>query len=307
MAKETLLLTLAKVIIAAAWADGEIQTEEVNSLKDLLFHLPDITGREWAMLEMYLESPIGPDERSRLVLQLQDSLRSRKDKQMALTAIQDLIAADGVVTEQEKQIAAEIEAMIEAAPTGLFKQIGASLFGPIQRQTEAASAVTDREAHFEDFIKNRVYYGLQIRKGESEVDLNLPEARLRKLSLAGGLMARVAHADREISDEEFQAFSRILQDGWGLDAAEAEFVTEVALTDISIEMDYFRLSRQFFEQTGEKERLKFLDVLFAIAAADGLATSEEIEEIRNLARALKLTHQDFISAKLKLPRGKRAN
>jgi len=62
MSDKNLILTLAKVIIAAAWADGEMTLEEINSLKELLFRLPraggvQITGREWAMLEMYIESP----------------------------------------------------------------------------------------------------------------------------------------------------------------------------------------------------------------------------------------------------------
>ena len=40
MSDRNLIFTLAKVIIAAAWADGQVSHEEVNSLKDLLFQLP---------------------------------------------------------------------------------------------------------------------------------------------------------------------------------------------------------------------------------------------------------------------------
>ena len=35
----TRVLTLAKVLIAAAWADGTLTEEEKNSLKDLIFGL----------------------------------------------------------------------------------------------------------------------------------------------------------------------------------------------------------------------------------------------------------------------------
>jgi hypothetical protein len=42
-------------------------------------------------------------------------------------------------------------------------------------------------------------------------------------------------------------------------------------------------------------------VLFAIAAADGEACYEEIEEIRAIAQSLKLSHRQFIDAKLKIP------
>ena len=40
MRDETLILTLAKVLIASAWADGELTNDEVNCIKDLMFNLP---------------------------------------------------------------------------------------------------------------------------------------------------------------------------------------------------------------------------------------------------------------------------
>ena len=75
MSDKNLILTLGKVIIAAAWVDGEITLEETNSLKDLLFWVPhagykqglQITGRDWAMLEMYIQAPVGDAERARLI------------------------------------------------------------------------------------------------------------------------------------------------------------------------------------------------------------------------------------------------
>ena len=46
---------------------------------------------------------------------------------------------------------------------------------------------------------------------------------------------------------------------------------------------------------------------FAVAAADGMASFEEIEELRVVAQGMKLTHQEFIDAKLTLPRDKRVD
>jgi hypothetical protein len=65
-----MIMTLAKVIIAVAWADGEMTFEEVNCLKDLLFHLHGLDARDWASLDIYIESPVGPDERERLLHEL---------------------------------------------------------------------------------------------------------------------------------------------------------------------------------------------------------------------------------------------
>lgn len=80
----------------------------------------------------------------------------------------------------------------------------------------------------------------------------------------------------------------------------------VAATEIAGELDGYRLSREFYEATTREARLGFLEALFHVAAADGEASHEEIEDIRRIARTLKLTHSEFIDAKLTLPRDKRA-
>ncbi|MFN2198787.1 MAG: TerB family tellurite resistance protein [Anaerolineales bacterium] len=307
MSRSNLLLALAKVIIAAAWADGEVSNEELNSLKDLLFHLPDITGREWAMLEMYLETPIGPQERERLTLELQEELRSNADKDFAIQALDRLIRADGVVTEREKLIAQEIRQAIDDADSGLFGLMGKLIKGPVNRRKETISAAPNREAYFEDYIKNRVYFGVKVRVDAGEQEVPVGDQELRKLSLAAGLMARVAKIDPEIPDDESRQITDTLSQEWEIDQEAAEFVTEIALAEISPEMDYYRLTRSFFESTSEDERIHFLDVLFSVAAADGFVSSGEIEEIRALSMGFKLPHKTFINAKLKIPREQRAN
>ena len=315
MSDKNLILTLARVIIAAAWADGEMTLEEINSLKDLLFRLPhagldrgtQLTGREWAMLEMYIESPVGAAERARLVELLQAALRTPKDRALALSALEDLIQADGVVTDEERAVAEEIKTAIEAVDVGVIGQLGRLIRGTVQRRSQAVANALNREEYFEDFIKNKVYYAVRQRLNLGEVDLDVPEADLRKLSLAGGLMARVAHVDREVTEDEFDMMVNALQAGWDITREAAAFVAEVAVSKVSADLDYFRLTRQFSTSTTEDERVRFLDVLFGVADADGHVSHDEIEEIRRIAKSLNLTHKQFIGAKLKIPRERRAN
>ena len=120
-------------------------------------------------------------------------------------------------------------------------------------------------------------------------------------------MARVAHVDREVTEDEFDRMVHALQAGWDITPEAAAFVAEVAVSEASAELDFFRLTRQFFTSTTEVERVRFLDVLFAVADADGRVSYDEIEEIRRIARSLNLTHKQFIGAKLKIPRERRAN
>jgi uncharacterized tellurite resistance protein B-like protein len=101
--------------------------------------------------------------------------------------------------------------------------------------------------------------------------------------------------------------SKSLEEGWHIPTEKAEFVSEVAASEVTKELDYYRLTRGFFDSTTEDERFDFLDVLFSIANADGFVTHEEIEEIRTISNSLKLTHKQFITAKLKIPADRRAN
>jgi uncharacterized tellurite resistance protein B-like protein len=308
MANPDLIMTLGKVIIAAAWADGEVSPEEVNSLKDLLFRLPQLNARAWASLEMYIETPIGAAERERLVAELSLRLSSQDDKALALAALDEMVAADGVVTDEELAVAEEIKAQIEHLDVGLVGRLGRLMRGPLERRTRAVYQGPNREAQYEEFIKNRVYYVLKERLAlEEGKSLDLADVDLRKLSLAGGLMAWVAHVDREVHDQEFSRMVEALAQGWPISENSAAYVAEVAVSQVEAELDYYRLTREFYSCTSRDERLSFLDVLFAVAVADGFVSHEEIEEIRLIARTLKLDHREFIRAKLKIPRDSRSS
>ena len=90
MSDQNLILALAKVLVAAAWADGQIATEELNSLKDLLFQLPGLTASDWVQIEIYLDSPVDAAERQRLVSDLENRLSSEADKQQVMAALDQL-------------------------------------------------------------------------------------------------------------------------------------------------------------------------------------------------------------------------
>ena len=290
--------------MAAAWADHEVSNEEINSLKDLLFRLPELTGREWATLEMYIKSPVGDAERERLVDQLKGQLQSDEDKALAKQALEELVGADGVVTDEERAAIDSIEEEIDAVNFGRF---GRLISGSLSRREEAVQDAPNREEHFEDYIKNKVYYGVQLRKDDQDFSLDVPDSELRLLSLAGGLMARVAHVDLEVTDDEIAAMVKALESGWELSDDQAAFVVEVAVSEIGPDMDYYRLTREFFENTENDQRVGFLNVLFAVGDADGRVTNEEIEEIRSIANALRLPHKNFIDAKLTIPKDRRSS
>ena len=307
MAKPKLIYALAKVIIAAAWADGEIAHDEINSLKDLLFRLPNLEARDWATLEIYTDSPIDADERARLVEELITAMATRADKKLALEALDDLIHADGDIPEDEEKVAQEIKTAIENANTSAIGGLGRLISGSLRRRSAVIANAPNREEDLDDFVRNRVYYGVRRRLGEAENVPDLPESELRKLSLAGALMARVAHVDREVTEGELGAMVDALQRHWQVTEEEANIVAEVAISVVGANMDFYRSAREFFSATDAQERVRFLDVLFAVADGDGKVSTPETEFIRSIANNLKLTHRQFIDAKIKIPRERRSS
>jgi uncharacterized tellurite resistance protein B-like protein len=289
---------LAKVLISAAWADGDIDNSELNCLKDLLFGLDEMTASDWAELEIYLADPIDSLERERLLDELLSNLRSTKDKQLALDMLQKLVSADGRSSSEEQRIADEIEKSILEAGTNIFGQLGKLLQGPLERRESSVRLKPNREEYLEDFLRNRIYYHLQRMSDKGEIELEMPEDEVRKLSLAGGLLARVASADDEVSSDEQNAMTEALQDRWNLSRDHARSVTALAISELETGLDFFRLSREFFDATSREERLRFVEVLFQIGYSDGDLSHTEIEEIRRVARGLKLSHREFIDAKL---------
>ena len=306
MANRDVILKLAKVLIAVAWADGAITNEELNSLKDLLFQLPgtasqgglQIGSQEWARLEMYMESPVGPEERARLVAELQNALLWNSHKELAVEALQRMIRADGLLSDNEKQVAAEVRRAIESAETGVIGGLQKLLGGAMERRSEAVANAPNRETFFEDFLKNKVYYSVaqRLRLGEAEIDIS--DAELRKLGLAGGLMAKVAHVDRQVSQAEFDGIVQAIRDHWQLNLTEATLVAEVAVSAVDVTYDAYRMMRELASTTDDRERQQFLEILFEVAAADGDMSYQEMEEIRLIAQGLNMSHREYIDAKL---------
>lgn len=302
MSNQDLVLSLAKVLIAAAWADGELTHEEVNCMKDLLFRIPELTARQWASLQMYLEAPVDEAERARLVEELRGAIRSRQDQELALRTLDEMLLADGVALDQEETAAAGIRSAIESVDVGVLGQLFRGMTG---RHARAVANAPNREQYLDEYLKNKVYYGVRRRLDLGEAELNVAEDTLRTLSLAGGIMAQVAQVNPQVSDAELATMVDALQTYWHLSSEEATFVAGVAISETASLLDPSRLAREFADACGPRERVEFLDVLFAVAAADGEASYDEIEEIRTLARSLKLSHEEFIEAKLKIPRQQR--
>ena len=296
--------TLAKVLAAAGWADKRLTTDEIENLKDLLFQFQRsvIDPREDAMFQMYIQSPVDGAERDRLVQELRETVWSEEDKAYVLTALQRMVEADGSITEEEQVVLDHVNASIESVDTGLFGDLGRLVRAAMQRRSQVMGKAPNREKFFEEFFKNKVYYEVRRRLDIYQLDITIPEEELRKLSLMGGMMAHIARLDGVIVENEAEKITAILRTKWRLSQEAAAFVMMCAIADVSKDFDYLRMTREFTELTTPVERNGLLDLLFAVANADGEVSNEERLEIMYLADYLLMSLDNVNRAHQKVSR-----
>ncbi|NJM06662.1 hypothetical protein HC891_11475 [Candidatus Gracilibacteria bacterium] len=296
-------MPLAKVIIAAAWADGDLSTDEINELKTMLNRLPQsvtrkdvpYTAAESATLDIYMAAPVSIEERARLVSELQNTLQHDGDRQLALHAIEQVLSADRVMTPEERSALDEIQAALNSVDLSIFARIG-RLF---RSQAQSVSG-PNRERYLEDFLNNRIYFQVRQRLGlAADADLGVSDEAARTLSLAGGLLAYIANVDKKITPAELQNLIETLKIGWSLSDTAAALVAEAAISEITRDIDLFQLTRAYGERSSAEDRIRLLDALFAVAAVDGEISSAEQAELSRIASQIYLTSEDVAAARMR--------
>ncbi len=295
MADRKLAIDLAKLLIAAAWVDGELGPDEINSLKDLIFTLGEFNSDQWLRLEIYMDSAVSDQERQALLDNVLAEIKSEDDKDFVLKSLRELFCADGIIDDREMLVLDEVTQAMTGVKTDVFSRLSKMLRPAIDRRKSTYKSGSQREGRIDDFIKNTIYYQLE---SEGKAPADLGAGKVRQLCLAAGLLAKVANVDEDISAAEQDAIKGVLSRSWGLSQPEARAVTDTCCHRILKGLDYFRLTRGFFECTTIDQRRSFLVCLFKVANASDKVSNDEIEEIRRISGALKLTHKDFIAAKL---------
>ena len=116
----------------------------------------------------------------------------------------------------------------------------------------------------------------------------MPPERARLIASAAYTLARAAHADLDISDEETAAIEQELQRDEGLDEPTAVLVTQMAklqANTVGGTEDYV-VTREFKALASEQQRLDVMRACFAISAASGSISAEETAVMNQIAGEL---------------------
>ena len=134
-----------------------------------------------------------------------------------------------------------------------------------------------------------------------EIELSLEahgRERARYLACFAYILTRAAKADHQVSDAEARLMEQIIAQRAGVEPDQAALIVRIAReAGRSRGTDDYLIAREFERIASRDEKLKLLDCLFAIAAADASINTVEDNEVRRVASELKLEHADYIEVR----------
>jgi uncharacterized tellurite resistance protein B-like protein len=229
-------------------------------------------------------------------------MTSQTDKALALQALEKLVPGDAQASERQMEVVNQLREDIERGSGGFLEHLRRPLRMVLKLRGQHYTDEQDRESRLEDFIKNTIYFQVTMELRDKGNTFELQDSEIRRLCLAAGLMARVAGVDQQVSLEEKNVMRDIIKSEWKLSDDHAQLVVDISHHRVFRGLDGVRLVKGFNNWTTLSERRDFLRCLFAVANAADQTSFEEIEEIRSIAKGMELSHQDFIDAKLAIPR-----
>ena len=114
------------------------------------------------------------------------------------------------------------------------------------------------------------------------------------------LLARVAFVDMKITGDEISTMVQAITDSTQYSQQVAQKMVSIASEEISdlVDLENQLYIRPLNELLDPMEKGKILKLLFKVAASDEKVENLESEEIRRISKELRVSHQQFVEAKL---------
>lgn len=125
----------------------------------------------------------------------------------------------------------------------------------------------------------------------------LDPERARFFAAFAYVLARVAGADLRMETSETDAMVDTLGELAGLGPDEARLVVEIAcarMDDLEATHNYL-VTREFGRLSNSREKIQLLECLYTVAAADGVITGDESNDVASIAEEIGLSRADAIA------------
>jgi uncharacterized tellurite resistance protein B-like protein len=281
-------LALLKVLAAAAWADGQLDHDEINHMKELML-VYDLGPEEMREIDMLLEAPVSYVRCEDLTRDLLGMLNSQAEREEALAEVKALLQADGQFTEEERDVMAGLQGIMNAMTS--VDRFMAKISG-VFRRTFASRDWGAPPGELSLYLKNTVLQRLHDLSEGGWRD-KIEAQTLNRYTLFGAVLGRVADVKDGISLQELDTVREILSHRFGLEPPLLDWVIQAVNEAASARMNRQGLLSEFNRISDSGERKELLDAAFAVAAADGAVSNEELEELRLISNFLWIDPRDF--------------
>lgn len=292
-------LALMRVLLALAWADGEVSAEERSFLGGLIteFGFPETEARE---LERLMDQPIPLDRFEELVRAFRETTADPDDVQQLLSRAERLIEADRRRSQAETRRLSLLKEWLREEGRSGPRDSAAGSHGFLERLREVLGGTRSGEKPAISSIVEDLAGRMHARAGSEGFATIADSGRRHYVTLFGALLYRVIYADRIVQPEEAKRLREVLANDFDLADGEVEYVIRLIQKRVAEDIDRQRLCADFNRITGLGERLTLLKALFAIAQADGEVSEEEATEIRLISNYLWIDVQDFVRIRRKV-------
>lgn len=125
-----------------------------------------------------------------------------------------------------------------------------------------------------------------------------PEGPSLELATAA-LLVETLRADATVGEAERAATLAAVREKFGLSAADASALIELAEQEVAQASDRFQFTSLINEHYSQQQKIQVIELMWRIAYADARLTGAEQHTVRKIAELLHVPHGDYIHAKMR--------
>jgi len=114
------------------------------------------------------------------------------------------------------------------------------------------------------------------------------------------LFVEIARIDEEFTDAEMETIIAILKEKYGLSQEHADALVAEAEKELDQSVDLWQFARLINENYSNEEKIEIIETLWRIVYVDGKMDAHEHYLMGKLQNLLRLTHDQLITAKIKV-------
>lgn len=279
-------IALAKLLLAGAWVDGELSSDEIHSIQAFLDTVPGLEEEDLKRVYLYAAFPMTMEESRQAAQDFVSIIRTDEEKELALLHLDSLVRADRIVTPEERCFYEEILDYLHDAPTSHFKHFSKVFRNRSKWKLVQIPKGKDRESLWlHHFIHNPVYFRLQTSHLTFGLPKTLSSEAFEEACLHASLITMVEIAGGASFRPEL--IVQALQKRFHCAPEIAAYLVDLASEQYDRkQLNLVRQSRQLIKLVAPDAAQAFFFELLETLAEAGTPEADKHESLRELAEAL---------------------